>query len=202
MVKQGKCFSHDDSLLLVHFAAGVWKLLLCNLAQVAFMMQLWVLVMKKKTIWVSSTFFRSKLEISVEAGVFYHQNTLSLVTWYLVPLEGQCKVFCNSHDYVAKCVIGTPDPTSWSKALLSHRELDGIAGLDIGPMVHVLLQSQQSTQILLLGQASTLVLSIKGERTRPTLSVIEKDKVRQSERMDVSECLILLKWMWILYKLN
>ncbi|KAM9028326.1 LOW QUALITY PROTEIN: ovochymase-1 [Ara ararauna] len=42
---------------------------------------------------------------------------------YLVPLEGECKVFCNSHHYVAKCVIGTPDPTSWSKALLSHGEL-------------------------------------------------------------------------------
>lgn len=42
------------------------------------MMQLLFKVMKKKKIsWVSTNCFSLKLEIPVETGVFYHQNTLS-----------------------------------------------------------------------------------------------------------------------------
>lgn len=49
---------------------------------------------------------------------------------------------------------------------------------------------------MLLDQASTLYVSLTGEsKSNFALSVIEKDmfKVRQSERMVVDGCLILLK---------
>lgn len=51
-------------------------------------------------------------------------------------------------------------------------------------------------QCVLLDQASTLYVSLTGEsKSNFALSVIEKDmfKVRQSERMVVDGCLILLK---------
>ena len=71
--------------------------MLRNLAWAAFMMQLLFTVMKKKkTSWVSTNCFSLKLEIPVETGMFYHENTPSLVTWYSVPLKGQYKGFCSS----------------------------------------------------------------------------------------------------------
>lgn len=55
-----------------------WSLkTLCNLVQAAFMMQLLFTVMKKKTGWVSANCFSLKLEVCVEMGMLYHQNTLS-----------------------------------------------------------------------------------------------------------------------------